>query len=58
MCDALIQDSRLLTGGTAHTEMRMVLTELKLKQPPRSLRSLPPAGAVSTLGAAQRILTW
>ena len=55
MTDALIQDQRLLTGGTAHTEMRMVF---ELKQPPRSLRELPPAGAVSTLGAARRVLTW
>jgi hypothetical protein len=55
MTDALIHDQRLLTGGTANTEMRM---GFKLKQPPRSLCELPPVGAVSILGAARRMLTW
>ncbi|RQR36678.1 hypothetical protein DIE22_12255 [Burkholderia sp. Bp9142] len=31
--------------------------EADMKRPPRSLRSLPPEGAVSLLGAARRRLT-
>src|SRR5579863_3590486 len=36
-------------GGPARTDT--------YELPPRSLRSLPPVGAVSTLGAARRVLT-